>query len=157
MTLSQVRKSLKYILGEQEYIFEAIRKVYASYKSKHGIEGQIPICLVEDETVVKKYVKWVAKSDTLVGFCGMKEEHKCQSHLLVTTGEAVADCEIITNSFKNSVIGHYACVIISNPLHENIPHLVVVVHPTCNMFDANFVHRQWEKIEDLWNKHWNIF
>ena len=31
--------------------------------------------------------------------------------------------------------------------------MVVVVHPTCNKFDANFVHRQWEKIEDLWKKH----
>ena len=74
--LSQVRKSLKYIPGEQEYIFETIEKVYASYKAKHGI----------DETVVKKYVRWVEKSDTLVGFCGKKEEHKFQSHSLVKFG-----------------------------------------------------------------------
>ena len=72
MTLRQVRKSLTYISGEQEYIFETIGKFYASYKSKHGIEGPIPICLAEDEIVVKKYVRWVAKSDTLVVFCGKK-------------------------------------------------------------------------------------
>ena len=89
---------------------------------------------------------WVAKSDTLVGFCGKKEEHKFQSHFLVIVGEGAAGYEIITNSFNNCVIGHYACVIIANPLHEKIPHLVVVFHPTCNRFDANFVHHQWEKI-----------
>ena len=51
------------------------------------------------------------------------------------------------------MIGHYAHVIIANHLHENIPHLVVVVHPTYNKFHANFVHQQWEKIEYLWKKH----
>ena len=51
------------------------------------------------------------------------------------------------------MIGHYACVIIANHLYGNIPHLVVVVHPRCNMFDANFVHQQWENIEDLWKKY----
>ena len=73
------------------------------------------------------------------GFCG-KKEHKCQSHFLVTVGEGTAGYEIIIDAFKNCVIGHYAHVIIENPLHEKLPHLVVVVHPTCNRFDANFVH-----------------
>ena len=89
----------------------------------------------------------------MVAFCGKKEEHKFQSHFLVTVDEGVVGCEIITDAINNFVIGHYAHVIIANPLNENIPHLVVVVHPTCNKFDANFVHRQWEKIEDLWKKH----
>jgi len=89
-TLRQVRKSLIYIPREHNYIFEAVGKVYVSYKAKHGIEGPIPIFLVEDETVVKKYVRWVAKSDALVGFCCKKEEHNCQSHLSVTVGEGVA-------------------------------------------------------------------
>ena len=48
MTLRQVRKSLTYIPGDHEHIFEAIGKKYASYKSKHGIDGPISICLVED-------------------------------------------------------------------------------------------------------------
>ena len=56
-TLRQFRKSLRYIPWEQKYIFETIGKFYASYKAKHGIEGPIPVCLAEDETVVKKYVR----------------------------------------------------------------------------------------------------
>jgi len=67
---------LAYILGDNEHIFEEVIKFYAYYKAKHGIDGPIPICLDEDEIVLKKYVRWVEKSDTLVGFCGMKEEHQ---------------------------------------------------------------------------------
>ena len=65
---------------------------------------------------MKTYVRWVEKINTLVGFCGMKEEHKGQSHFLVTFGEGVASYEIITDAFKNCVIRHYAHVIIVNPL-----------------------------------------
>ena len=64
----------------------------------------------------------------------------------MTVGEGDAVYDIITNTFNNSVIGHYACVIIANPLHEKLPYFIVVVHPMCNMFDANFVHRQSEKV-----------
>ena len=44
-----------------------------------------------------------------MGFCGKKEEHKCQSHFLVTIGEGVVGYEIITDAFKNCVVGHYEC------------------------------------------------
>ena len=71
----------------------------------------------------------------------------------MTVGEGVAGYDIITETFKNNVIGHYTHVIIVNPLHENLPRLVVVVHPTCNKLDANFVAKQWEKIEVMWRKH----
>jgi hypothetical protein len=69
-----------YFLGTNTKVKITSRQVYASYKDKHNTEGPIHILLVEDETVVKKYVRWVEKSDTMVGFCGKKEEHKCQSH-----------------------------------------------------------------------------
>ena len=68
-------------------------------------------------------------------------------------GEGIAGYEIIIDSFKNCVIGYCAHFIIDNPLHEKIPHLFLVFHPMCNKFDANFVHQQWEKLEDLWKKH----
>lgn len=142
----QVRKSLAYIPREHNYIFEVVGKVYASYRTKHGIDGPILVYLAKDETIVRKYVRWVAKSDTLVGFCGNKEEHQCQSYFLVTVSEGVVGYDIITYSCKNNVIVHYARVIIANPLHEKLPCLVVVAHPTCNRFNANFVCQQWERI-----------
>lgn len=71
-TLRKVRNSLAYIFGEHDYIFDAIGKVYASYKTKHGIDGPIPMYLDEDETIVKKYDRWVAKSDALVVFVVVK-------------------------------------------------------------------------------------
>ena len=68
-------------------------------------------------------------------------------------GDRAAGYEIIIDSFKNNVIGHYAHVITENNLHERLPHLVVVFHPTCNRFNANFVSQQWEKVESMWKKH----
>lgn len=67
---------------------------------------------------------------------GNKQEHQCQSNFLVIVGDGVAGYDIIVNYFKNNVIGHYAHVIIANPLHEKPPRLVVVSHPTCNRFNA---------------------
>ena len=87
-----------YFIGTYTKVKITSRQVYASYKSKHNIKGPIPVLFVEDETVVKKYVKWVEKSDTLVGVCGKKEEHKCQSHFLVKFGEGVVGYDIITNT-----------------------------------------------------------
>lgn len=60
-TLRQVINSLACILGEHDYIFEVVGKAYASYNTKHGIYVPIPVYLVEDETLVKNYVRWVAK------------------------------------------------------------------------------------------------
>lgn len=140
-TLRKIRNSLEYIPREHVHIFEAVVKFYASYKAKNGIDGPIHVFLAKDGTVVKKYVRWVAKSDTLVQFCGTKEEHQWQSHFLVRVYDEAVGYEIIKYSFKENVIGHYACAIIENPLHENLPHLVVVVHPTCNRFNANFVYQ----------------
>jgi hypothetical protein len=62
----------------------------------------------------------------------------------------------LLQTLKNCVIGHYARVVIANPLYDKLPRLVMVVHPTCNRFNANFVHQQWEKIEDIWKKHIEI-
>jgi len=55
--------------------------------------------LTEDETVVKKYVRWVAKIDTLMGFCGTKEEHQYQSNFLVRVGKGDVGYEIKNKLF----------------------------------------------------------
>ena len=87
-----------YFLGTDTKVKITSRQVYASYKSKHNIKGPIPVLFAEDETVVKKYVRWVEKSDTLVRFYG-KKEHKCQSHFLVTISEGVTRYNIIYIKF----------------------------------------------------------
>lgn len=68
-------------------------------------------------------------------------------------GDGAVGYEIIIDSFKNNVISHYTRVIIKNPLPERLPRLVVVVHPTYNRFNANFVYQHWEKVESMWKKH----
>jgi hypothetical protein len=63
-----------------------------------------------------------------VGFCGKKEEHKCQSHFSVLVGEGIPRYKIIIDTFKNCVIDHCACVISVKVLHAKLLRLVVVVH-----------------------------
>ena len=55
----------------------------------------------------------------------------------------------ITSVFNNYKIGTYARAIILNPLHPNLPRLPVLIMPTCNKFDSNFVFRQWQEVQRL--------
>ena len=40
-----------------------------------------------------------------------------------------------------------------NPLHIDLPPLVVLSMPTCNKFDHTDVQSQWAKVDDLYNEH----
>ncbi|KAL3691055.1 hypothetical protein R1sor_004706 [Riccia sorocarpa] len=44
----------------------------------YGIDGDVPVILAEDETRIKPRVRWESRRDTLTGFCGMKDAHKCR-------------------------------------------------------------------------------
>ncbi|KAL2607864.1 hypothetical protein R1flu_026437 [Riccia fluitans] len=55
-------------------------------KALHGITGDIAVNLAEDETRVKPTMRWEARHDTLVGFCGDKDNHVCKMGLEVEVG-----------------------------------------------------------------------
>ena len=98
--------------------------------------------------------RWNAKDDCLIGFCGPKSEnHQCNSSYAITVGDGVCGYDNIVNAFQTNVIGHYARILLANPLHEKLPHLVLVAHSTCNKFDATFVRHQWTTLETLWKRH----
>ncbi len=40
----------------------------------------------------------------------------------------------------------HARVMLINPLHKNLPHLALMIMPTCNRFSHLDVRRQWEEI-----------
>ena len=46
-----------------------------------------------------------------------------------------------------------AWAVILNPLHPNLPKLPILINPTCNAFDANFVCQQWETKQSFYDKH----
>ncbi|KAL3680310.1 hypothetical protein R1sor_023266 [Riccia sorocarpa] len=51
----------------------------------------VPMILAEDETRVKPRIRWEAKRDTLIGFCGNKENHVCEFGLELEMASNLAD------------------------------------------------------------------
>lgn len=153
-TKRDTRKALKYKVGENEGVFQHLAVVYKSAMNLASIPlGTVPTMLAEDETVVKRSVRWVARDDVLLGFCGPIDNHNCISDYIVEVGSGVTGYESIVNSFKSNVRAHYARVLIVNPLHARLPRLVAVIQLTCNRFDSKDVQNQWEKVRVLWSKH----
>ena len=58
-------------------------------------------------------------------------------------------CEAFSS---NKVAGH-ARVMMLNPVHEDIPALVVLLQATCNTFTNFDVQKQWREIRDLYHIH----
>ena len=139
-TKRDTRKALKYIVSENEGVFQHLAVVYKSVMNLASIPlGTVPIMLAEDETVVKPSVRWIARDDVLLGFCGPIDNHRCISDYIVEVGSGVIGYKSIVNSFKSNVRAHYARVLIVNPLHARLPRLVAVIQLTCNRFDSKDV------------------
>jgi hypothetical protein len=54
------------------------------------------------------------------------------------------------DAITGRVRGGYCRAVIINPLHPQLPKLVVMVQVTCNRFTAAHVRSQWERLYDLW-------
>ena len=110
----------------------------------------VPVLAAEDETAIISKVMYSQKKDELLGFCGVKGlNHQCLDHFTIKVGEGEEGYNTIFSAFRNNVIGNYARAIILNPLAPNLPRLPILVMATCNCFDADFVYRQWQEIERL--------
>ena len=59
----------------------------------------------------------------------------------------------MVDSFRKDKIGGFARVIVVNPLHDKLPHLVLAACCTCRCFDSGWIRKQWNQIDNLWNKH----
>lgn len=119
--------------------FQFISEVYAKIKIQNGMEGPLPCFLAEDETCVKKTVRWLPKQDTLLGFCGKQIDHICIPGLEIKVGESDQGFKNITEAFEEYVAGHQARCIMVNPMHEHFPRLCLMATSTCNRFDAAWV------------------
>ena len=74
-TKRENKKGVQFIAGEHSALFAAVADIYREAKANHRVEGPVPVILAEDETKVKAHISWDARSDGLVGFCGVKENH----------------------------------------------------------------------------------
>lgn len=57
------------------------------------------------------FYKWDAKRDTLLGFCGRREEHNCNIGHKVVVGIGEIGYEKIVSSFIDLTCGSYARVL----------------------------------------------
>lgn len=97
--------------------------------------------------------RWQPKHDSLLGFCGKKDNHKCEVGFTIKVGEAEDGFDKITQAFEDYVVGHQARCIIVNPLATGFPRLCLLATSTCNKFDAGWVRTQWQSLQSLWAIH----
>ena len=119
----------------------------------HGITGQILVIFVEDESKGRGWVSWEARWNTLLGFCGLIENHNCITNYKPILGIGEVRYNKMLDSFRLDKVGGFGRVIVVNPLHEKLPHLVLIACCTCGCFDSGWIRSQWKKIDDLWKEH----
>ena len=149
----ECRKGVQFIAGEHAEIFQSIARIYNDAKAALGITTPIPVILAEDETKVRGRVSWEARWDTMVGFCGPKENHVCIPHYKPIVGDSELGYNKMVESFKLDKVGGFARVIVVNPWHEKLPSLVLVACCTCGCFNSQWVRQQWDRIDNLWMQH----
>ena len=149
-TKRENKEGVQFIAGEHSALFAAVADIYREAKANHGVEGPVPVILAEDETKVKARISWDARSDGLVGFFGVKENHRCVSTFRPHVGNGESGYAAIVDSFRQNDKGSFARVIMVNPLHALLPRLVLAVSSTCNRFNSDWVRNQWNTIDTLW-------
>lgn len=138
--------------GIQETNFKKLGPLYkeavANIKS-----SSVPFLAAEDETAIIGRVTYHQDTDELFGFCGVNGEHRaCLDHFAVVVGDGKEGFTAIVNAFKEYKIGTFGRAILLNPLHPNLPHIAVLVMPTCNRFDHHFVYRQRQELKRLYDQ-----
>ena len=62
----------------------------------------------------------------MLGFCGPIESYNCITDYKPTVGVGEVGYNKMLGSFQLDKVGGFARVIVVNPLHEKMPHLVMV-------------------------------
>lgn len=89
----------------------------------------------------------------MLGFCGTKENHTCIHFYKTSVGIGEEGYNKVVDSFRfYKVAGFIRCIVV-NPLHDELPRLVLVACCTCGCFDSGWVRQQWQRIDTLWTKY----
>ena len=147
------QKAINLTPGISEENFITLKQLYEDAR-KRGDIPKVPVILAEDETAITAHIEYNQAQDTLVGFCGEKDDkHICKEDFNVKVGDGENGYRNITKAFKDNKIGTLARAVILNPLHPALPKIPILVHPTCNTFDAAFIQRQWKELQRLYDVH----
>ena len=140
--------------GLSENMFQYAAEVYRALKDKYQIEGDVLVQTAEDETSIISKSEWSIKFDEVWGWCGKEEEnHRCDPSFVHKVGSGATAYDRLKAAFQCNRAAGLARVIMLNPLHKDLPSMVILLQATCNKFDHDMVKHQWEKIQLLYNKH----
>jgi hypothetical protein len=135
------KKRVHFVPGEHRDIFRCVADIFRRAMVAHDIFGPVPVILSEDETKMKAKATWEAKYDTLASFYGPKDDPTCSSRFKLVVGTGESGYNAIMDAFTNNKLSGFARIVVVNPLHKDLPRLVLVVCATCNCFDAKWVRR----------------
>ena len=138
--------------GFEQRNFKVLGKLYLEAMSNLGIK-HVPVLAAEDETAILGQISYSESTDELLGFCGVSgADHKCLDYFTVVVGDGEQGYNTIVNAFNEYKISPFARAIILNPLHPKLPRSPILTMPTCNRFDHEFVFRQWQTVERLYEQ-----
>ena len=134
--------------------------MYKRLMTLHGITpGTVHVKLAEDETATLSEFHWNEANDTLEGSCGLKTEHVGKKHqcrddcVIDIKAGGRAGYDAIVDAFGQYQKGDYGRLIMYNPCHPKLPPMAIMVVPTCNRFDKEYVDRQWAAALQICNTH----
>ena len=138
--------------GIQESNFKKLGPLYKEAMA-NITSSSVPVLAAEDETAIIGHVTYHQHRDELLGFCGVNgQHHACLDYFALKVENGEKGFTNIVNAFKEYKIGTFGRAILLNPLHPNLPHIAVLVMPTCNKFDHHFVYQQWQEVERLYDQ-----
>ena len=146
------QKDVHLSMGVSSDNFHTVGLIYKEIMEKQQIP-KVPVLLAEDETAIIGRLDYCAKSDQLLGACGINgPDHRCVDSYTVEVGEGEDGYRTIMSAFKDCRIGTYGRALILNPLHPDLPKIPILVMPTCNRFDHEFVQNQWDQVAELYQE-----
>jgi hypothetical protein len=132
----------------------AVRDAVPMYKAlmlrEKIVLGSVHVKLAEDGTATLRELHWNEENDTLEGSCGLKTKHIGTRHRCVDDcvipiqADGEVGFQIIVDAFGAYQVGESGRLMMFNPCHKKLPPMVILVVPTCNRFDREYVERQWK-------------
>ena len=133
---------------------QQVASIYRDIMSSKNITGPILVETAEDETVIISQVMWDSSSDECWGWCGRSGAgHECDHIFTYIVGDGPDAYERLQEAFRENKIAGLARVVMLNPLHKELPALVILLQATCNTFTHVMVREQWQEIARSYNQY----
>lgn len=154
-TLKAMARATQTNAVQTGYQINSIQEAKTMYQKMITSKGMASVLAeqAENKTVIIKSLQYMQRSDSIVGSYRPKGDDHCCSSDFAPVVEGPGAYQRGEEFFEQSVIAHNARVIMLNPLHVDLPPLVVYLGPTCNTFDYHYVMNQWQTVQQLYNEH----